>query len=137
MSHTEAERYLHMKKILRATAVSIIGMTATGALLLAITALILGKTGNLPRAAIPIMMTVFGCITAFAGGFLASAALKEKGLLFGFLAALILLAVILLVTFLVFQENLTVASAGKGAAILLSGAIGGILGVNRKSRVKF
>lgn len=126
-----------MKRILKAIAISIVAITAVSAGLLALTALILGKAGSLPRAAIPVIMTIIGCLAVFAGGFLSSSYYKEKGILFGIIGGLVFTAVLAAVSIFAFQQIPTIASVGKTAAILLSGSIGGILGVNKKSRVKF
>lgn len=125
-----------MKK-LKATLISVGIMTAVSAILLALTALILGKMGALPRGAVPIITTVIGCIAVFLGSYLSSLYIKEKGILFGVLSGLLYSLCIALVSVLVFQNDFNIASAGKFIALLVSGSIGGILGVNRKSKVKF
>lgn len=117
--------------------ISIAVMAAVSAGLIALMALILGKSGSLPRAVIPVLMTIFGCIAVFLGGFLASAYYKEKGLLFGTASGILFTVVLAMVSILAFQQPPSIASIGKTTAILLSGSIGGILGVNRKNRVKF
>ena len=125
-----------MKKA-KAILLSAIVITAVSAILLALTALILGKMKTLPRGITPILTTVIGCIGVFLGSFLASVYAKEKGLLLGLISGGIFAFCIALVSVLLFQNDFNLASAGKLIAILLSGSIGGILGVNRKDRVKF
>lgn len=125
-----------MKK-LKAILLSAGIMTAVSAALLALAALILGKMGALPRGAVPIITTMIGCIAVFLGGFFSSLYAREKGILFGVLSGLLYSLCIALVSVLAFQNDFTLASAGKFIALLLSGSIGGILGVNRKSKVKF
>ena len=125
-----------MKKA-KAILLSVIVMAAVSAALLALTALIFGKMKTLPRGVIPVLTTVISCLGVFLGGFLASVYAREKGLLLGFLSGIIFAFCIALVSVLLFQNDFNLASAGKLIAILLSGSIGGILGVNRKDRVKF
>lgn len=125
-----------MKKA-KALLLSAIIIAAVSAILLALTALILGKMKTLPRGITPILTTVIGCLAVFLGSFLASAYAKEKGLLLGLISGGIFAFCIALVSVLLFQNDFNLASAGKLIAILLSGSIGGILGVNRKDRVKF
>ncbi len=122
-----------LKAMLLSTGV-MAGMTAAA---LAITALVCAKTGKLPRGAIGVLATAAGCLSAFLGGFTASVITKEKGALFGALSGLIMAGVIALVSCVVFQNSVTPAGAARIAAVLLGGVIGGILGVNRKKRVKF
>jgi len=125
-----------MKK-LKAILLSAGIMTMVSAALLALTALILGKMGALPRGAVPIITTVIGCIAVFLGSFFSSLYAREKGIVFGVASGLMCSLCIALISVLVFQNDFNIASAGKCAALLLSGSIGGILGVNRKSKVKF
>lgn len=125
-----------MKKV-KAVLLSVGVTVIAGAALFALTALILGKTGNLPRSLLPVLTTVEGCFAVFLGGLAGSMYAREKGLLFGVIAGAVCAAVIVPVSLLAFQSPFTISSAGKLAALLLSGSIGGILGVNRKSKVKF
>lgn len=125
-----------MKKV-KALLLSAGIITAVSAALLALAALILGKMGTLPRSAVPVITTAIGCIAVFLGSFFSSLYAKEKGILFGVASGLLCSFCIALVSVLVFQNDFNIASAGKCAALLLSGSIGGILGVNRKSKVKF
>ena len=104
-----------MKKI-KAAILSAGLMLFISVLLLAILSFIFAKTSSLPKA---------------------SLYLREKGILFGILSGLLFALCAGLVSFLVFQNDFTAAGAGKAAAVLISGALGGVLGVNRKSKVKF
>ena len=121
----------------KAILLSVVVMAVVSAVLLALLALILGKMKVLPRGIIPVLTTVVGCLAVFLGGFLASAYTKENGLLLGLISGGIFVFCTALVSVLLFQNDFNIASAGKLAAILLSGSIGGVLGVNRKDRVKF
>lgn len=112
-------------------------MVITSAVLLVLLALIFGKVKALPRGIIPIITTVIGCLSVFLGGLISAAYVREKGLIFGIISGLIFSFCIALVSVLLLQNDFSIASIGKFAAILLSGSIGGILGVNRKDRVKF
>lgn len=95
------------------------------------------RSGSLPRDSVTVMTTLAACAAVFLGGFLATLSVREKGLLLGLGTGMVFLACAGLVSVLIFQVELGPASAGKIAAVLLSGAIGGVLGANRKSKVKF
>lgn len=125
-----------MKRV-KAVLLSVGIMTAISAALLALIALILSKMGSLPRTLLPIITTVAGCLAVFLGGFFSSMYAREKGILFGMGSGVLFSVCAVLISVLVFQNPFTVSSVGKLAAFLISGSIGGILGVNRKSRVKF
>lgn len=125
-----------MKKI-KAVLLSAGIMALVSGVLLAIAALVISKMGSLPQGSLSIITTVIGCIAVFFGGFFSSLYIREKGILFGVFSGLLFAFCTALVSVLVFQNDFTIGSVGKLAAILLSGSIGGIMGVNRKSRVKF
>lgn len=125
-----------MKKI-KAMLLSAGIMTGVSVALLAAIALIFEKTSSLPRGMIPTMTTLIGCISVFIASLLSSMYAREKGIIQGVFSGLICILCIALISVLVFHNDFNMASAGKAAAILLSGSIGGILGVNRKSKVRF
>ena len=95
------------------------------------------RSESLPRGSAVIITTLAACTAVFLGGFLSTLSVREKGLLLGLGAGAVFLVCAGLVSIFVFRVELGPASAGKIAAILISGAIGGVLGANRKSKVKF
>ncbi len=115
--------------------IGISGISA--AALLAVAALIFEKMGTLPKGITPVFTTIIGGMAAFLGGFFAALYQKENGLLLGLLSGAVFTAVILLVASLFFENEFSVGSVGKLAAVLIGGSLGGILGVNQKSKVKF
>lgn len=124
-------------KWIKAMAFSALIITAAGMLLLSIAAFVVCRSGSLPRSSLALITTLLACGAVFLGGFFPALSLREKGLLLGLGAGTLFLVCAGLVTVLVFQGELGPASGGKAAAVLLSGAIGGILGANRKRKVKF
>lgn len=125
-----------MKKV-KALALSAGVMAAVSGLLLVLAALIIAKLGALPRGIQPVLTTAIGCLAIFLGGFCASLYAKEKGILLGVASGALYALCAAALSLAIFQSSLGVGAIGKLAAFLLSGAIGGILGVNRKSKVKF
>ena len=95
------------------------------------------RSESLPRGSVAIITTIAACAAVFLGGLLSAFMMREKGLLLGLGAGAVFLACAGLVSVLVYQVELGPASAGKIAAVLISGVIGGVLGANRKSKVKF
>lgn len=74
---------------------------------------------------------IIGCLGSMAAGFLCSLMSREKGFLFGIVCGFLLFLILLLVALLVWQQKLGSYTLVKLFAMLLSGAIGGIIGVNR------
>lgn len=111
-------------------------MGASALLLLAGAALVLSKAGFMPWDFLPLLTTALCCAAVFAGGLTASLLSGERGLWYGLGCGALFAACLGAAAFFTGQ-TFGPAALGKLAALLLSGAIGGVLGVNRKKRVKF
>ena len=57
-------------------------------------------------------------------------------MMYGILTGLVLFLVVVIVGVCSSSESVTIATVIKGIAMLLSGAIGGIVAVNKKQRVR-
>lgn len=126
-----------MSKKIRAAILSTLAAMATAMVLLMVLSLLLSKLYTLPKSALPVLTTVIACAAVFLGGLLSSMLLKERGLINGVIVAVIFSVILFGVSIFVFETELGLSALTKFAAILMSGILGGILGVNRKSRVKF
>lgn len=124
-------------KFIRALLLSAGVVGGSSLLLLSLIALIVSKAGALPQDTLPLITTAAGCAAVFLGGLAAALAAKEKGLYLGLAAGAILAACIALVSYFSTGGAFTPGGIGKAAAFLASGSIGGILGANRKQKVKF
>lgn len=110
--------------------------TLTAALLLLLSSFLLGKIQAMPKAFIPILNTAIWIAACMTGGFLAGRLQRENGLLWGTLTAIAPALILLTVGFLR-NHSIGPAAIGRFSALFLSGAIGGVLGVNRKEKVRF
>lgn len=126
-----------MTKWIKPLVISTLTALAATLVFLAAASFVVARTGSLPRGSLAVITTLSACFGAFAAGFFSALSVREKGLLLGLAGGALLVACGILATVLVFQTELTPAGIGKAAAILLSGAIGGILGANQKRKVKF
>lgn len=126
-----------MSKKIRAAILSTLAAMATALVLLMVLSLLLSKLDTLPKSALPVLTTVIACAAVLLGGLLSSMLLKERGLINGVIVAVIFSVILFGVSIFVFETELGLSALTKFAAILMSGILGGILGVNRKSRVKF
>lgn len=126
-----------MSKKIRAVILSTLAAMATALALLMMLSLLLSKLDTLPKSALPVLTTVIACAAVFLGGLLSSLLLKERGLINGVIVAVIFSVILFVVSIFVFETELGLSALTKFAAILMSGILGGILGVYRKSRVKF
>lgn len=122
------------KGILLSLAIAMTG----GAGILAVVSLIIAKTKSLPQGAlIQGIGTVGICLAVFVGSLMGALFSKEKGALVGGSCVLLVVCVLLLVSWSAQGIGMTISGGARLAAVFLSGCIGGILGVNRKAKVKF
>lgn len=126
-----------MGKRARAIVISTILTAVIAAGLLAITAFILSKMETLPKSMIPVLTTIVSCAAVFLGAFSASLQLKERGIVNGLIIAFLFSSVVLTIAFFTYEAEFGLSGVSKLAAVFISGILGGVLGVNRKNKVKF
>ncbi len=126
-----------MKKRIKAFLFGLSVTVISCCILLLVIALILGKMQTLPKNAVPIIMTLTACAAVFLGSLSGALYLREMGILLGLLEGTALAVMIFVVSFAFQEKALSAASFGKASAIMISGSIGGILGVNKRGKVKF
>lgn len=105
-------------------------------LLFLITAFALTKAGYIPDNFISTLTTVLSALSSFIGGFIAGRLVKKSGLLTGAVTGFILLFVQLLISLISGELAPSLMIIIKAAALILSGAIGGIVGVNKKEKIR-
>lgn len=126
-----------MKKV-KAFLLSLGVAGAMSAAILAVAAAVIAKSGNLPQGpALTVLVTATACIGVFLGGLSAALFSGEKGALLGGACGLLVACVVAAGSLALSEGALTISGGARLAAIFLSGCIGGILGVNRKQKVKF
>lgn len=89
-------------------------------------------TFQVPQAAVTPIAIAILAVAAFGGGFTASCIARERGLLYGACCGLLLFLVVLVAGLGIEQAASGALPALKLALALGCGAIGGIVGVNRK-----
>lgn len=94
------------------------------------------KTGYIPQFAINPIVIAVSALSAFAAGFFAAKVSGKNGLLFGALSGLLLFALFLLAGVAVFQGAPVMTTLTRFAVMVLAGAIGGLLSVSKKSKIK-
>lgn len=124
---------LQIKKLLFGLVAS---LALTAALLAAFSALIL-KLGALPGEIAGTIALAIGCISVFAAAFFTARIAGEKGLLHGLVLAAVYVFLYLAVSLALYADADIVAVGVRTAAILLCGALGGVLGVGKKSKIRF
>lgn len=112
------------------TTSSLVGAIISGILLFMLAFLLSIK--DLPHAAIEPLALAAAIIGGIAAGFLCARLVRRRGLLLGALCGAGLFLILSIASFAVTQVVFDYGSLLKLAACVLSGAIGGVMGVNAK-----
>ena len=107
------------------------------ALLLACAAGALASIKRMPWELLPLLTTAGAGAGAFLGGWLAARLIGERGLLWGLVCGAVSGAAVLLIALALRGAASLPAALTRLGALLLAGAVGGILGVGGRGRVKF
>lgn len=109
---------------------------ATCSLLLISLAFIFTKSSNPPHSVVdPLTITIAG-IGAFVGGYFSSRISKENGMMYGMICAFIMFLFIFISGLISVRESITMSTLIRCILMLISGAVGGIIGVNKRSKRK-
>ena len=126
-----------MKKV-KGMLLSVVVATVISGALLAVMAAILASAGTLPKGPIlTVAVTAIVCVGVFLGGLVAALFVGEKGILLGGGIGLLFACLVAIVSLMTAGVEISIGGGARLAAIILSGCIGGILGVNRDRKVKF
>lgn len=90
----------------------------------------------IPQAMIQPLILASCALGAFMGGFVTVRILRAQGLMFGILSGLLLFAIVCLVSVIAIREPFSTFAFVKGILMMLAGAIGGIVAVNKRSKRK-
>ena len=111
---------------------------ALGGALLAAMALACAKMGAVPRGpALALCATLASSSAVFAGGLAGALYTGKKGILLGAGCGLIWAVAIAVPGVILAASPVTPSGIGRLLALILAGCVGGVLGVNKKQRVKF
>lgn len=94
------------------------------------------KLRQVPQAAALPLTIGAASAGAFVGGCVSGSIARQKGILYGFSSGMVLFVLLFLCGVILVREPLASAAFIKLALMLFFGCIGGIVGVNRKSRVR-
>ena len=112
-----------------------VGAAVSGVLLLVLS-FVLVKVGTIPDGAAQLITAAVGCIGSFCAGWFAVKLFGSRGLLLGAVAGLLLCVSLAIAGFLARTPPALTALFIKCAFFTFSGAIGGIVRVNRRVKVR-
>jgi putative membrane protein (TIGR04086 family) len=106
------------------------------AVLLAVCAFAFVSSKHLPQSMIQSLVLGIAAISAFFSGYIAAKISRARGLMFGVFAALALFLLFFICGIVVANETVAFSTLIRLIIMLIVGAIGGIIGVNKKSKNK-
>ncbi len=110
-----------------------IGMSAA---LLSLCAILFVKFGSLPLDYLPLITTFIGAAGSFSAGYASVRLYRKRGLLIGICAGFVLFLTVFLTGLVKGLETDLVGAFIKCCVFIVVGAIGGILSVNKRIKVK-
>lgn len=122
--------------IIRAVVIGAVAGALVCALLLACFALAFVSAENIPHNLLPAFIVAVTIISAFVAGVVTARISKQRGLLCGSAAGLLLFLIFLIAGVAVSQGHTNAEVFMRLILMLISGGIGGLLSVNGKSRRK-
>lgn len=130
------EKYIDesgLGRVVRPVAISALVGVAVYAAVLLLLSLVL-STRNIPQSMVGPMATFALCVGAFAAGFTCTKILREKGLLWGLACGVVLSFILLVLSIGLDESGLGIPTLFKVVFILLCSMLGGVTGVNTRSR---
>lgn len=99
-------------------------------------ALFCSASKTIPQKLIQPFILVACALGSFIGGYVTVRLTRAQGMLYGMLSGLLLFGMISMVSVMAIQEAFTMLAVIKGILMVLMGAIGGIMGVNKRAKRK-
>ena len=132
MSKSDVSR---LKRYLRPLSMGVLFGAIICMCLLAVMALVM-SIGDIPQGLVFMLASIAFWLGGLAGGFFCACLSKERGLLLGLCCGLILSAICLLASLTMGGPNWGGAAIARFVAMLFACALGGVLGVNRRKKVR-
>ncbi len=106
------------------------------AILLALLSIALNQIGLLPTQYISVMIIVTLALCGICGGYLGARIYRAKGLLLGMIIGIILFLIITISGLIGSKTTISIFTLYKAIALIVGGAIGGVIGVNKMDKIK-
>lgn len=97
-------------------------------------AFILAKSGSASASVIQILTIFSANIGSLVAGYISLRILKIKGLIYGSICGIIMFLCFAIIGFIILRAPFTIITLIKSITMLIMGAVGGILGVNKQRK---
>lgn len=133
MSRTQAPEGANIQRNIRPVIVSVVIGAAVGIVLLLLLSVVVSAVG-VPQSFISPMAIFAISVGGFAAGFICAKKVRERGLLYGAACGAVLSVILMLASFTVSDYGFGLLALIKTMFIMLSSMIGGVVGINQRSR---
>ena len=124
------------QKIIKAPIIGVLISIVSILILTCLFALVISFLPTIPYGGLPYTMIAAEGLSAFIGAYIAAAIAKCRGLMVGAVIGSIVFLILLAVGMSTSTDSLTVLTIIRAAALIALGILGGILGVNRKEKIR-
>ncbi len=119
------------KNILKSTVIGIICGSVFCVILMFLSSSLIVKAGGISQNYIYPIITFYTALSALSAGFISGKFAGKNGLLVGTASGMGLFFLILIGSFIVVKGAMTISTLTKLITVVISGALGGVLGVNK------
>ncbi|WP_316637296.1 TIGR04086 family membrane protein [uncultured Ruminococcus sp.] len=123
-------------RVVKAVAIGVLCSVVLAVLLTCLFSMMLNMMSGIPYGIIDYVMVAIEGFSVLIGAYIACVIAKSKGLIIGALCGAISLLIVFAVGMSMTKNNIGLLTVIRSAVMLLCGVIGGIMGVNRKDKVR-
>ncbi len=123
-------------RVVKAVAIGVLCSVVLAVLLACLFSMMLNMMSGIPYEIIDYVMVAIEGFSVLIGAYIACVVAKSKGLIIGALCGAISLLIVFAVGMSMAKNNIGLLTVIRSAVMLLCGVIGGIMGVNRKDKVR-
>lgn len=123
-------------RVVKAVAIGVLCSVVLAVLLTCLFSMMLNMMSGIPYDIIDYVMVGIEGFSVLIGAYIACVIAKSKGLIIGALCGAISLLIVFAVGMSMAKNNIGLLTVIRSAVMLLCGVIGGIMGVNRKDKVR-
>lgn len=124
------------KRLGKAVMLGLIAACVISLLLTCAFGFILKMTSGIPYGIIDYVTIGIEGVSVLIGAYITCIITKSKGLVIGAVIGILSLLILLCCGFVISENNIGILTAIRSAVVLICGIAGGIIGVNKKERVK-
>lgn len=123
-------------RIAKAVLIGVLSSVVLAVLLTCLFSVMLNMMSGIPYDVIDYVMVAIEGFSVLIGAYIACVIVKSKGLIIGALCGAISLLIVFAVGMSMSKNNIGLLTIIRSIVMLLCGVIGGIMGVNRKEKVR-